>query len=430
MKGDLKMAKKIKAIVIGVNLKNQENDFEYLMEELKGLATACKIEVVAELSQNLNYINNSHYIGNGKIRELGELLDLTAAELVIANDELSPSQIRLLEDRLDVRVVDRTMLILDIFAQRAKTREAKLQVEVARLQYMLPRLVGQRKYDRQGGGAGLINRGAGETSLELSRRRIEDKIVGLEKELEVLASQRKIQRNRRKKSGIPVVSLVGYTNAGKSTLLNAMVEMYNSSLDKQVFEKDMLFATLETSVRKINLPDNKLFLLTDTVGFVNRLPHHLVKAFRSTLEEVVEADLIIHVVDYSDPKYQKSVDITNKTLEEIGVENTPIIYAFNKGDLTDTIIPHLGEDRVYLSAKKRTGINELIQLISEYIFKDYTQCEMLIPYGQEQLVSYFHENANVLATSYEEEGTKLNLECKESDYEKYQPYVISNKIFT
>jgi len=421
------MAINKKAIVIGVNIKNREDNFEYLMEELKGLATACKIEVVGEMTQNLDHINNSHYIGSGKIQEVRRLLDSTVAELVIANDELSPSQIRVLEDRLDIRVVDRTMLILDIFAQRAKTREAKLQVEVARLQYMLPRLAGQRSYDRQGGGAGLSNRGAGEKNLELSRRKIEDKITALQKELETLVSQREIQRKRRKKSRLPIVSLVGYTNAGKSTLMNTMVEMFNSSLDKQVFEKNMLFATLETSVRKIELPDNRSFLLTDTVGFVNRLPYHLVKAFRSTLEEVAEADLIIHVVDYSDPQYQSLIEVTNKTLKEIGVEDVPIIYAFNKGDLTDTVIPHLREDKVYLSAKKRTGINELIQLISGYIFRDYTKCKMLIPYGQEQLVSYFHENANVLTTSYEEEGTKLTLECKESDYERYEDYVINEK---
>ncbi|TDX53176.1 GTPase HflX [Orenia marismortui] len=422
------MAKKNKAIVIGVKLKGQEDDFDYLMEELKGLATACNIEVVGELSQNLAHINNSQYLGSGKIRELGELVGYTAAQVVIANDELSPSQIRVLEDRLGVRVIDRTMLILDIFARRAKTREAKLQVEVARLQYMLPRLVGQRQYDRQGGGAGLVNRGAGETNLELSRRRIEDKIAALQKELESLVSQREIQRRRRKKSGIPIVSLVGYTNAGKSTLMNTMLETFNQSLEKEVFEKDMLFATLETSVRKINLFDNRSFLLTDTVGFINRLPHHLVKAFRSTLEEVAEADLIIHVVDYSDDEYQKLLDVTNKTLKEIGVKNIPIIYVFNKGDLTDTVIPHLVEDRVYLSAKERTGIDELLQLVSKYLFKDYIQCEMLIPYDQGEVVSYFFENANVSATSYEAEGTKLILECKESDYERYRDYVVDDRV--
>lgn len=420
------MVEKQKAIAVGVNLKYQEDDFEFTMKELRGLAEACHIEVVGELTQNLQRIHKAHYIGTGKLEELIELLNVKEADVVIFNDELSPSQIQVLEEKLDKRVIDRSMLILDIFAERARTREAQLQVEVARLQYMLPRLVGLREnLGRQGGGAGLKNRGAGETKLELDRRRIEEKIAALSKELDILVTQRDIQRKRRQKHDMPVVSLVGYTNAGKSTIMNAMVELFNPTLNKQVFEKDMLFATLETSVRNIKLPDNKSFLLTDTVGFINKLPHHLIKAFRSTLEEVREADLIIHVVDYSDPNYESYIDVTNSTLKSIGARKVPIIYAFNKGDLTDIKIPMVDHDKVYLSAKERIGIHELVQLIKEHIFSDYVQCEVLIPYDQGQMVAYLNEHAHVLETQYENNGTKLIVECKERDMERLQDYVVS-----
>lgn len=419
------MTEKKKAIIIGVNIKNSEDDFEYLMEELKGLVIACDMEVVGELAQNLVHINKAHYIGSGKIDELKGLVEFTEADVVVANDELSPSQIRVLEDELDIRVIDRTMLILDIFAQRAKTREAKLQVDLARLQYLLPRLIGQKDYDQQGGREDLHNRGAGETKLELDRRKIEEKISSLKKELENLGSQRETQRSKRKNSGLPLVSLVGYTNAGKSTIMNAMVEMFSSSQDKQVFEQDMLFATLETSVRKIELPDNKSFLLTDTVGFINKLPHNLVKAFRSTLEELANAELLIHVIDYSEANHEKLMEVTDETLREIGVNDIPVIQAFNKTDLTDDELPMVVNNRVYLSARKKIGITELLQLISDKIFKDYVECEMLIPYEQGQILSYFHENAHVLKSDYEEEGTRIIVECKESDYEKYQDYSVS-----
>jgi GTPase len=420
------MEERLRAIAVGVNTKEKGEDFEYNMLELKGLAEARRIDVLAEMTQNLPKRNHVHYIGKGKIEELLPLIEELEADVLIANDELSPSQIRVLEEKLDIRVMDRTMLILDIFAERAQTREAQLQVEVAQLQYMLPRLIGRREsLGRQGGGSGLANRGAGETKLELDRRRIEDNITALNKELEALVDLRKTQRKQRKKSGIPVVSLVGYTNAGKSTTMNALLDTFNSGENKQVFEKDMLFATLDTSIRNITLPDNKSFLLTDTVGFVNKLPHHLVKAFRSTLEEVAEADLIIQVVDYSDPHHETMMEVTNKTLDDIGVGGIPMVYAFNKAELVNEgLAGSVVNDRIYLSAKQRKGMDELIDVIKDHIFKDYKKCEMLIPFTQGQLISYFNEQANVLHTEYEENGTKLTMECRSSDYEKYREYVV------
>ncbi|HFK1745021.1 GTPase HflX [Bacillus cereus] len=413
-----------RAVLVGVNVGN-EDDFAYSMEELTNLAEACDVEVIGQVTQNLQRVNPSHYIGKGKIEEVAAYVQEIDANMVIFNDELSPSQIRNLEEDLDCKVIDRTILILDIFAQRAKTKEAQLQVEVAHLQYMMPRLIGLREsLGRQSGGVGTKNKGVGEKKLELDRRKIEEQISVLNKDLEALVAQRQTQRKQRKKNEIPVVALVGYTNAGKSTTMNAMLEIYNGTEEKQVFEKDMLFATLETSVRNIDLPDNKSFLLTDTVGFVSKLPHHLVKAFRSTLEEVAEADLLIHVVDYANPNYEQLIDITNETLKKIGVENIPTIYTYNKSDMVDVEIPKVQEDRVYLSAKKHVGIEELVEMIRSHIYKEYTKCEMLIPYDHGQVVSYFNNHAHVLSTSYENEGTKLEVECKTSDYEKYKRFAI------
>ncbi|WP_178018786.1 GTPase HflX [uncultured Paenibacillus sp.] len=413
-----------KAILVGVNL-NHQADFDYSMEELANLTEACDIEVVGVLTQNLPKVTPSHYIGTGKIAEVRALMEAHDGNLVVFNDELSPSQLRNLESDLECKVIDRTLLILDIFAERAKTREAQLQVEVARLKYMLPRLVGLREsLGRQSGGVGTKNRGAGETKLELDRRRIEEKITALSRELETLVAHRQTQRKQRKKNDVPVVSLVGYTNAGKSTIMNALLETYSPGQEKQVLEKDMLFATLETSVRNIPLEDNKAFLLTDTVGFVSKLPHHLVKAFRSTLEEVSEADLLIHVVDYSNPEFARMIEITHQTLKEIGITDIPAIYAYNKSDRTEQAIPDVQGDILYLAAKPRIGIAELVEEVRRRIFKDYVKCTMLIPYDKGSLVSYLNEHANVLDTSYEAEGTKLSLECRQSDYGRYKEYVI------
>ncbi|BBH23098.1 GTPase HflX [Paenibacillus baekrokdamisoli] len=409
-----------KAVIVGVNLQDRP-DFAYSMEELRNLADACHIEVVGELTQKAAKINGSRYLGTGKVEELSALVQGVDASTVIFNDELSPSQIRNLESALQKKVIDRTILILDIFAERARTREAQLQVEVAQLQYMLPRLVGLREsLGRQGGGSGMKNKGTGETKLELDRRRIEDRISALQNELEKLVAQRQVQRKQRLKTGVPVVCLVGYTNAGKSSLMNGILNQYMPDLNKQVLAKDMLFATLETSVRSIELPDNKSFLLTDTVGFVSQLPHYLVKAFRSTLEEVTEADLLIQVVDYSNQEYERLMEVTNTTLKELGADHIPMVYAYNKTDLTSERYPHVNGDKVYLSVKQEAGVDELIALVKDRIFQGYMQCEVIIPFAEGRLVAYFNANAHVQATSYEPNGTRLTMECKKADYERYQ----------
>lgn len=407
------------AVIVGVQLQNETN-FAYAMEELRNLAAACNIKVIGELSQKASRINPSHYIGTGKIQELSLMLE-DEDTLVIFNDELTPSQIRNLESSLDRQVIDRTILILNIFAERAKTKEAQLQVEVAQLQYMLPRLTGMREsLGRQGGGAGLKNRGAGETKLELDRRRIEERISVLQTELQTQVSRRQIQRKQRHKNEVPVICLVGYTNTGKSSLMNVIVETYHPGSGKQVFAKDMLFATLETSVRSIKLPDQKTFLLTDTVGFVSQLPHHLVKAFRSTLEEVTEADLLIHVVDISDPQHEQHMAVTAETLKALGADGIPTIYAYNKADLTDQPYPVVQENSVILSAKQNSGIAELTVLIRGHVFNDYIQCEILVPFDRGSVVSYFNEHAHIQKISYEEQGTKLQLECRAADYERFR----------
>ncbi|WP_298832653.1 GTPase HflX [uncultured Planococcus sp.] len=415
-----------RAVIVGVQLQ-KDLHFTYGMEELHNLAEACNVEVVGEVTQNLDRINPSHYVGSGKVEEIKAFYEEADANLVIFNDELSPSQIRNLEEDLECKVIDRTMLILDIFSRRAKTREAQVQVELAQLQYMLPRLVGLRaSLGRQGGSSsgGVANRGAGETKLELDRRKIEDQISKLHKELEHIKDQRVTQRKQRTKKGMPVVSLVGYTNAGKSTVMNGLLAKTGQNEEKQVFEKDMLFATLETSVRQIRLEDNKSFLLTDTVGFVSKLPHHLVKAFRSTLEEARNADLLLHVVDVSNEEHRYMMEVTNLTLQAVGVENVPTLYVYNKSDLAGVRYPTVNGDGLWIAAKEGKGLDELLEVIKKRIFADYVTCRMVIPFDRGDVVAYLNEQASILETEYEEEGTLLKVEMSHADYDRYQEFVI------
>ena len=415
--------KKERALVVGVNI-NQDPHFNESLEELKNLALACGTQPVAEVVQNLNRANAAHYIGSGKIEEIRDLIDQEEIDVLIFEDELTPSQIRNLDKKLGIEILDRTRLILEIFSSRAQTKEAKLQVEIARLRYSLPRIKNTTQtFNRQRGGTGTRNRGSGETKLELDRRKIEIKISDLEKELRSIALNRQVRRKRRARSGVPVVALVGYTNAGKSTLMNGMVNQYQQAEDKLVFEKDMLFATLDTSVRNIKFENGKSILLSDTVGFISKLPHHLIKAFHSTLEEVRKADLLLHIIDCANPNYQRQIDVTNETLKSIKADNIPQIYVYNKIDLAPDVPAPEGGCSVMMSAKKEIGYSELVRVLIRQLFSTYKKCQLVIPFDQGQILSYLMENATIFDISYFDTGTLLEVELSEADFNRYQMYV-------
>lgn len=419
--------KRNKTIIAGAMMgSGSARDFDKSMKELENLAEACEMEVIASVSQNLAAVNPAYYIGSGKVTEIKEMAEQLGADSVVFNNDLSPSQLTNLQKALDLEVLDRTNLILEIFSRRAKTREAKLQVEAANLQYILPRLAGMRSnLNRQGGTSGsLSNRGAGEKKLELDRRKIESRIGELEKELEAVQKDRETQRKRRSRSALPQIALVGYTNAGKSSLMNKMVEVYQKEEDKMVEAKDMLFATLDTTVRKITPGDNKDFLLSDTVGFISRLPHSLVKAFRSTLDEVRYADLLLEVVDFSDEQYKEHMEVTANTLKELGAETVPRLYVMNKADLVmdETMLPKVVEDKIFMSAKTGAGLAKLLEMIHSKVFDDYKTCEFLVPYEDGSAVSYLNGSARVLKQEYLPEGVRILAECRQYDAERYECY--------
>ncbi len=415
-----------RALLVGVDT-GEEQDFDRSMEELKSLAEACNMQVVGLITQKMVAVNKALYVGMGKVTEIKEFAAECEADIVIFDNALSPSQIRNLQDALDMPILDRTTLILDIFAIRAQTREAKLQVETARLQYLLPRLVGMHEaLSRQGGASGsMSNKGTGEKKLELDRRKIEHRISELRKELDAVSMDRQVQRKKRMNSRTPQVALVGYTNAGKSTVMNQMVQKYIGNDEKKVLEKDMLFATLETSVRNIETGDNKPFFLVDTVGFIHKLPHGLVKAFHSTLEEVKYADLLVQVIDYSDEQYKQQMEVTKETLEELGAGDIPMIYVYNKADRCMEIsqLPRVKDKHIHMSAVNSVGIEELVALIKEQVYADTKDVTLLIPYDRGDVVSYFMENATVYQTEYLETGVELRVNCHLQDASKYQKYV-------
>lgn len=411
-----------RAVLVGLQ---RDEDISYSMEELKGLADAAGAEVLGQMIQNLERPNTATLIGKGKVEELAEMVKNMEADTVIFNDELTGMQLRNLEDAVGVRVIDRTILILDIFADRASSREGKLQVELAQLQYRMPRLTGFGKsLSRLGGGIGT--RGPGEKKLETDRRHIEKRMYDIKSELAQIKNTRGVQRAKREKSEIPVVALVGYTNSGKSALMNRLLTITEKE-EKTVFEKNMLFATLDTQQRSVTLDTNHQFILVDTVGFVSRLPHSLVNAFKATLEEVAYADLLVHVVDASYENHDFHIEVTNKVLEEIGAGGKEKIMAFNKIDLVEepsSVIPVPGTDNICISAKYDRNIDELIELIKSKIFKDMVRVQLLVPYTRGDISSYLCEKARVFGMEYKDNGTWFDAELKASDYQRLKEYEI------
>lgn len=408
------------AILAGIQLRE---DISYSMEELAGLAEADGVAVAGQMIQSLERPNTATLIGKGKVEELAELCRNMEADMVIFNDELSGVQLRNLEEALEVRVIDRTILILDIFADRAVSREGKLQVELAQLQYRMPRLTGfGRSLSRLGGGIGT--RGPGEKKLETDRRHIAGRIDDIKAELARIGKTRQVQRSGREKSQIPVVALMGYTNSGKSAIMNRLLQLSERE-DKTVSSQNMLFATLDTQHRKITLEQGSEFILIDTVGFVSRLPHSLVEAFKSTLEEVRYADLLIHVVDSSYENRDFYMEVTNKVIEQIGAGDKDQIVAYNKMDIAKSVpLDVSGHEAVYLSAKTGENINVLVEKIREKIFGGRVEMTLLIPYQRGDITSYLCENAQIFSMEYEEEGTLLHGKLEREDAFRYGSFAV------
>lgn len=415
-----------RAILVGCDTRES-------LDELEELAKACDIPTLEKVFQNRSKIDASFYIGRGKVLEIANIRQLTRANLVIFDDELSGAQVKNLEANLGVKVIDRTTLILEIFSRRAKTREAKIQVELAQLKYRAARLMGLGTVmSRTGGGIGT--RGPGEKKLEIDRRHIRERIYDLQAELKKIKKIRETQRERRSKDKTSQVSLVGYTNAGKSTLRNTLCAESASTLATQakdkVFEADMLFATLDTTTRAIKLPDNRDITLTDTVGFVSKLPHELVEAFKSTLEEVIYSHLLCHVVDASSDNAQEEIIAVEKVLGELKALESAKILVLNKIDKADEEKLNELEAKyssiynkvVKISARERINLDDLLEAISEELPYTLKSKEYIIPYTVQQVVAYLHRNANVSEEEYREEGTYIKAEVDEEVENKCREY--------
>lgn len=387
-----------KVILIGVNI-NDEDDTRESLEELADLVKTAGANAIATVIQNREAIHPGTYIGKGKIEETRELVDELGATGVVCDDELSPTQLRNLEEMLGTKVMDRTLVILDIFAKRATTSEGKIQVELAQLKYSLARLVGLRSsLSRLGGGIGT--RGPGEKKLEMDRRLAKDRISQLKRELEEVERHREVARSQRSKNHIPVASIVGYTNAGKSTLLNTLT-------NADVLEEDKLFATLDPTTRMLNLPSKQEVLITDTVGFIRKLPHHLIEAFKSTLLEAKYADIILHVVDASNPQMEKQMHIVYETLDSLGIKDKPVITLFNKQDKLEEqiILRDFRADKVLnISAKKGEGLDLLQNELEEILRQQNILVERLFPYNEAGKIQLIRKYGELLEEEYKNDG--------------------------
>lgn len=412
-----------RAILVGI-------DSEDSLEELAELAKACNVKVLEKVIQFRSSVDSAFYVGKGKVEELALIRQVYSADVIIFDDELSASQVRNLEENIGAKVIDRTTLILEIFATRARTREAKIQVELAQLKYRLPRLMGLGTVlSRTGGGIGT--RGPGEKKLETDKRHIREKIYDLNDELKKIKKVRETQRDKR--NSLPKVSLVGYTNAGKSTLRNKLCEIANPKDNvkkEKVFEADMLFATLDTTTRAVLLPDNRIITVTDTVGFIKKLPHDLVEAFKSTLEEVVYSDLLLHVADCSSNYVEEQIEAVNMVLGQLNAQDKPMVLVLNKIDKVDEEqIKGLEEKYsnmriVKISARLNINLDLLLKEIVDVLPYTLKEIEFIIPYSDQKIVAFLHRNSKVLEEEYREDGTYIKAMADDEITNKCSDYII------
>lgn len=415
-----------RAILIGMEWGRNDSlwTVDDSLEELKQLADTAGATVIKKFIQKRPKPDPAFFIGRGKVQELALYAQQENIDLCIFDDELSPAQQRNIESVMGIRILDRTALILDIFAQRARTNEGKLQVELAQLQYTLPRIMGKGlMLSRLGGGIGT--RGPGETKLEVDRRRIRDRIAFIKEQIEKVKAVRSLHRSKRKKNNVFEVSLVGYTNAGKSTLLNTLT-------NSDIYAKDQLFATLDPTTRQLTLPNKQEIIITDTVGFIQRLPHQLIAAFRSTLEVVTEADLLVHVIDVSHELYKEQAAAVHEVLKEIGAETKPVITVYNKIDklppdskLADRLA--LEEDTVCISAAKKLNLETLQQMIASHLKSKAVEVTLCIPYAETAKAAQLHETANVLEQEYTENGAVMKVILPVEDLEAYNEYILKSE---
>ena len=409
-----------KAILAGLDaavFSKEETATESTLEELKALLETAGGTAVGTLLQSRPAPDPHSFLGEGKVEELRQAVEATGANMVIFDNDLSPSQIRTLEDITGATVIDRSALILDIFAQRAKTREGRLQVELAQYQYLLPRLSGMgRSLSRQGGGIGT--RGPGETRLESDRRHIRTRISRLQQELKEVRRVRGVQRQLREKNSVPVVALIGYTNAGKSTLLNALT-------GAGIPANNRLFDTLDTTTRRMTVSDTLDVLLSDTVGFIAKLPHNLVEAFQATLEELQYADLLLHVIDASDPERTAHMEVVEKLAAQLAPQGVPIIEDYNKADLVEPQLIPVGENKVAISAATGTGLPRLLELVEQNLDTGVRRVTMKLPYSAAGEVDRIHREGKVFTTEYENDGILVEAALSREMQGRYRDYILS-----
>ena len=407
-----------RAVLVGLNadcFRADQTATDETLEELEALLETAGGFCTGKILQNRHTPDSHSFIGEGKAQEVRMLVEATQSTMVVFDNELSPGNIRALEEIIGVTVLDRSALILDIFAQRAKTKEGRLQVELAQYKYLLPRLSGMGKsLSRQGGGIGT--RGPGETKLESDRRHIRERINRLQNDLEQVRQVRMVQRERRMKNSVPVVAIVGYTNAGKSTLLNQLT-------DAGIPANNRLFDTLDTTSRQLTVSDNLEVILTDTVGFIAKLPHHLVEAFHATLEELQYADLLLHVIDASDENRQEHIAVVEKLIRKLAKEDTPVLQCYNKADLVEKTDIPIGEDVVAISAKSGMGMEALKQAIEKALGHSRHHIVVTLPYAQGGMVETLHNHAQVSNVEYTEKGIEVEAVVDPILYGKLREYI-------